>query len=412
MRRRGVLLVAGGLVAAGAVLGAYRFVEHRRPHDMRGSASVEFTPAQVPRPVPVRDELPWPIYGLDSQRTHFGAGSRLRPPFRKLSRHIADSSFIEFPPVIGYGRLFFGTNHGRVLAVDAHSGHVAWSREFGRCIAASPAVGNGVVYVSLMGFAPCTHPDRHAPGLLVALQARTGRILWRFGPGVTESSPLLVRGLVYIGSWDHRIYAVDVRTHRAALDVHDRRRGQGWRANAPALSTRAPTTDACTRSRHEPDVSLGGVGRSRATGRGRFYATPAVAYGRVFVGATDGIVYAFGARSGRLLWARRTGSYVYGAAAVAGRDRVRRLVRPPLLRARRGDRRGALELRRRPSDLRGSNRARRSRLFLDLRFVLGLRSGRPRPSHLRARRPDGPAGLGPFRTANTARLSRTRVVPT
>jgi outer membrane protein assembly factor BamB len=34
------------------------------------------------------------------------------------------------------------------------------------------------------------------------------------------------------------------------------------------------------------------------------------------VGATDGLVYAFGARSGRLLWARRTGSFVYGAAAV------------------------------------------------------------------------------------------------
>ena len=320
MRRRGVLLVAGGLVAAGAVLGAYRFVEQRRPHDVRGSASVEFTPVQVPRPVPVRDELPWPTYGLDSQRTHYGVGSRLRPPFRKLWTVFADSSFIEFPPVIGYGRLFFGTNHGRVLAVDAHSGHVAWSHEFGRCIAASPAVGDGVVYVSLMGIAPCTHPDRDAPGLLVALQARTGRILWRFRPGVTESSPLLVRGLVYVGSWDHRVYAIDVRTHRPrwTFTTGDEVKGGVAYAHgtvyAGSYDGHVYALDARTgRLRWAAGAERG------LRGRGRFYATPTVAYGRVFVGATDGIVYAFGARSGHLLWARRTGSYVYGAAAVAGR---------------------------------------------------------------------------------------------
>jgi outer membrane protein assembly factor BamB len=47
-----------------------------------------------------------------------------------------------------------------------------------------------------------------------------------------------------------------------------------------------------------------------------FYATPTVAYGRVYIGNADGVLYAFGASSGRLLWARRAGTYVYTAAAV------------------------------------------------------------------------------------------------
>ena len=48
--------------------------------------------------------------------------------------------------------------------------------------------------------------------------------------------------------------------------------------------------------------------------------TPAVAYGRVFVGNTDGWMYAYGAKSGNLLWAKQAGSYVYTAAAVAESD--------------------------------------------------------------------------------------------
>ena len=41
-----------------------------------------------------------------------------------------------------------------------------------------------------------------------------------------------------------------------------------------------------------------------------------MAYGRVYIGNTDGTMYVFGAKSGKLLWARPLGSYIYGAAAV------------------------------------------------------------------------------------------------
>ena len=42
-----------------------------------------------------------------------------------------------------------------------------------------------------------------------------------------------------------------------------------------------------------------------------------MAYGRVFLGNTDGRVYSFAASSGRLAWSRATGGYVYAAPAVA-----------------------------------------------------------------------------------------------
>ena len=52
------------------------------------------------------------------------------------------------------------------------------------------------------------------------------------------------------------------------------------------------------------------------SGREYFYATPTVAYGRVFASNTDGTVYAFGAGTGHLLWASHVGTYVYTAPAV------------------------------------------------------------------------------------------------
>ena len=56
--------------------------------------------------------------------------------------------------------------------------------------------------------------------------------------------------------------------------------------------------------------------QQRLGSAGHFYATPAVAYGRVYVGATDGKVYSFGADTGDLIWSHYTGGYVYSSSAV------------------------------------------------------------------------------------------------
>jgi outer membrane protein assembly factor BamB len=57
-------------------------------------------------------------------------------------------------------------------------------------------------------------------------------------------------------------------------------------------------------------------GASFGFGSGNFYATPAVAFGRVYMGNTDGRVYSFAADTGALAWATATGAYVYASAAV------------------------------------------------------------------------------------------------
>jgi outer membrane protein assembly factor BamB len=62
---------------------------------------------------------------------------------------------------------------------------------------------------------------------------------------------------------------------------------------------------------------VGTSGARFGFGSGRFYATPTVAFGRVYLGNTDGNVYSFAADSGKLAWRTGTGGYVYAAGVVA-----------------------------------------------------------------------------------------------
>jgi outer membrane protein assembly factor BamB len=59
-----------------------------------------------------------------------------------------------------------------------------------------------------------------------------------------------------------------------------------------------------------------GSAQNRLGGRGWFYSSPAVAHGRVYIGSTDGKVYSFGERTGKLRWSYGTGGYVYASPAV------------------------------------------------------------------------------------------------
>jgi outer membrane protein assembly factor BamB len=63
-------------------------------------------------------------------------------------------------------------------------------------VTSSPAVANGVVYVGSYD------------GNVYALNASTGSKLWSFATGnLVDSSPAVANGVVYVGSYDHNVYA-------------------------------------------------------------------------------------------------------------------------------------------------------------------------------------------------------------
>ena len=158
--------------------------------------------------------------------------------------------------------------HERMLSPrNAHQLHKLWSFFTGCsgsiCGGSSAAVANGVVYVGSYD------------GNVYALNAATGVKLWSFlTGGKVFSSPAVANGAVYVGSNDQNVYALNAATG-----------AELW---------------------------------SYTTGYD-VVSSPAVANGVVYIGSEDGSVYALKAATGAKLWSYTTGNLVLSSPAVANR---------------------------------------------------------------------------------------------
>jgi outer membrane protein assembly factor BamB len=317
-RRR--LIAGAALFAALAVaVGVYAYEKEKEPIEKRGSASEEFVTTEEPKATPVeRNARPWPTYGYDAARQHISPYEH-RPPYRRLWKIDAHDT-IEFPPSVGYGRVYVAQQKGLFLALDAQTGKVEWRKSLDRCAASSPTIGKGVVYQSYMHRVECLQDQDGANGFLVAWDAASGRERWRFETAPIESSPLLKNGRLYVGSWDHNVYAIDARTGRKIwsfqADDQINTSAAYWRGRIFIASDGGTLYALSARTGR---MLWSAQSQSKFGSREFWYATPTIAYGRVYLGNTDGTMYVFGAKSGKLLWARPLGTYIYGAAAVYDR---------------------------------------------------------------------------------------------
>jgi outer membrane protein assembly factor BamB len=311
-----VVLAIVVVLAAGAGVAAWRLL--RQPGDISHPNLPGFTvPTTVakPPPAPRRDKFTWPVYGYDAARTRYlNAPPWLKPPFKRGWK-LGGSVLLEFPPAIDGLSLYELKNNGSLYAISKGTGRVRWRRSLGRLAASSPAAGHGVVYaVLLLGNAGGQR------GRVVALRERDGKILWaRTLPSRAESSPLLHAGVLYFGSENGTVYALRASSGRPVWTY----KANGAVKGGPALSGGILYFGDYSGHAHAVRASNGhkvwmvGTSGSRfGLGSGNFYATASVAFGRVFLGNTDGRVYSFSAQSGKLAWAKRTGGYVYSSAAV------------------------------------------------------------------------------------------------
>ena len=323
MRKR--ILLGLGLVALVLIGLAAAFVLYRQHQgrNIRGSSSVEFvTTAPVKAPTAAElSTVPWPLYGWDQARTRFPVSFRHRPPYRTIWRFRA-VSLLEFPPVIAHRRLYFESNSGVMWAISAQTGLRSWRRTTGRCAASSPAIAGNLVIATFLNKRPCNQSGSGLDGLVVAYNGGGGSVVWQRRIGPSESSPLVANGLVYVGDWNGKVWALDAQTgairwtHQVDGEVKGGLALDGNTVFVGSYDHHVYAFDARTgalRWRTGAQLGLGS--------QGTFYSTPAAAYGRVYIGATDGKVYSFGATSGTERWSYGTGSYVYASPAV-WRERV------------------------------------------------------------------------------------------
>jgi len=318
-RLRGPLLVTAVLLLV-CIVAVVVVVLHEPGNVSHPHVQFTTTATSPGRPaVPARDFL-WPRYGYDAGRTRlFPAGSDLEPPFRRGWTYNGTGALLEFPPVIRGNTLYLLNDSGVAVAIDRLTGHVLWQRTVGTLAAASPALGDGLVLVPLLSTVPGAKTP--ARGRFVALSQQTGKIVWQMSiPPGTESSPLVWGQMLYFGDQGGTIYGINVKTGRVLWTYHASGPVKGGVSYSNGVLYAADYDGRAYAVRAGDGHQIWAVttnGADLGFGSGSFYSTPAVAFGRVFIGNTDGRVYSFAAATGQLAWATATGAYVYSSPAVA-----------------------------------------------------------------------------------------------
>jgi len=257
----------------------------------------------------------WPLFGRIPARTHYlpAEEKALDPPL-KQAWSVNTHALIEFPPAIHDGVAYVINKYGNGKAVRLGDRKVLWeinvrpSNRGKPNFVTAPVYYEGRIYGAFL------------TGHLAAGDAKTGKKDWvRKFDAHLESSPLAVDGKLYLGTDTTNLLALDAASGKTL-----------WSFNAPAAIKASPSYDDgkiffadYQSSMFALDAESGiPVWRSNTSkvppfGRGGFFSSPAVAFGRVYAARDDGTVYAFDEKTGKVEWHFETGAAVYGSPAVA-----------------------------------------------------------------------------------------------
>lgn len=310
------VLVIGGTVTtiAGAAVIAYLVL--KRDSDVSCPAPCELeVEADKPKPQETVKTVAWPIYGYDAARTRYLPTKRVKPPYDASEWSFNAGKLLEFPPVVAKGSLYFQDKDALLYSLSTDKGKVQWTKDIGGLGAASPAYSHGVVFAVTLQKAPGVDQ-----GEALALRAKDGKLLWRYAlPGRSETSPIVVGSRVIVGSESGDIYALNRKNGKVDWQVHTDGAVKGGLALDDGVlygANYAGQVFAIKASSGQYVWQSSTQGSSFGRG-GPVYSTPAVAYGRVFLGSIDSRVYSFDQSNGELVWSHTTGDWVYAAPAVA-----------------------------------------------------------------------------------------------
>jgi len=163
---------------------------------------------------------------------------------------------------------------------------VKWAFKTEGWVISSPALAGGLVYFG--------SDDKN----LYAVDASSGELKWKFATGgPIRSSPAVVAGLVYFGSYDGVFYALDAASGKLK-----------WKFDTPGEQQFAARGLHAyfPRAQVIPDFW------------DFFLSSPVVDSGSVYFGSGDGNVYALAAASGELKWKFPTQGVVHSSPALAG----------------------------------------------------------------------------------------------
>jgi outer membrane protein assembly factor BamB len=187
---------------------------------------------------------------------------------------------IQSSAAVADGVVYFGCRDSKFYALDAVSGQLKWSFDNkGSWVISSPAVREGRVYFATSD-----------TGLLHAVDVKSGAPIFQMtfsNRWPMFSSPALAGDMLYIGSHAGKLFAVDLKGQAVSWAFET----EASRANRAAVSKSDGTPNYSVMFADTfYDSMIVGVGRTLSVGS--VLSSPVVADDVIFVGSTDGHIYA------------------------------------------------------------------------------------------------------------------------
>jgi outer membrane protein assembly factor BamB len=295
--------------------------------------------------------------------------------FHRVKWKFATGERIVSSPVFADGSVFFGSDDGRVYAVDGASGVQRWMFATKGPVPSTPAVSGGRVYVAsydgvfyaldagtgrvkwkfategerrfeakgIHGLQPRnqTIPDPFdvflsspvvahgtvyfgsGDGNVYALDATSGELRWKFTTGnVVHASPAYAAGTIFVGSWDSYLYAIDAATGKEKWRYHGGEDPQihnqvGFQSS-PAVVDGVVYTGCRDSQVYAIDAATGKEKWKFGNGGSWVNSTPAVVNGKVvFATADSSLMHIVDAAAGKSLVRQSTKAYVFSSPSVA-----------------------------------------------------------------------------------------------
>jgi len=191
-------------------------------------------------------------------------------------------------PLLADNKVFIGDDSGNVYALNADNGDLVWKKylEDAGDIHSYPAYYDGAVFVGTEG----SQRSNAMPSRMYALDAETGKELWRFEVdyiqgklNLIHAAPAIADGVVYFGAENGYFYALSSKDGSLI-----------WKQQIASGAE-----------------ELVGVSSAAAVG-----------YGKVFVGTYEGKFFALDQKDGRAVWEYRFGKANADSAPVLADNKV------------------------------------------------------------------------------------------
>ena len=211
--------------------------------------------------------------------------------------------------------VFIGSTDGNLYALEALSGKLKWKFTASGIIVSSPTVmGNLVIFGS-------------ADRTLYAVNAITGLLEWKFYTGseptggVIQQTPAAGNSMVYFSCENGKLYAIDTTVQILNGIKYPNQKWQSVYGNSPGVSNSSPAiangvvyVGASDNTCYAYDAQTGTQKWKYALNEASNRSNPVVANNAVYVFTQNSTVYALQAATGVLIWQKNTDNG-YGTGA-------------------------------------------------------------------------------------------------